>query len=73
MANTTEPIMKATSIGATSADAARLREIGNLRGMRLYRVVTLLLIGWDMLTEEQQHDAHKRLFARNRGEPVSAA
>lgn len=68
MSNTTTrtELPAVQSIGARSPAAHRIRAIGEERGMRLYRVVELLLEGWDMLTEDQQIEAHRQLFARAR-------
>lgn len=60
-----------TSLGATKSAAERVRAMGRRRGMHKYMVPDLLLIGWDMLTEEQQFEAQRQLVNRCR-EPLPA-
>lgn len=41
--------------------AAKLSDLAKTRGMKIYRAFDLVLAGWDVLTEEQQIEAQRRL------------
>jgi hypothetical protein len=61
-----------TNINVTRDASRRVRQIARLRGMLIYRALDMVLEGWDMLTAEQQHEAHRRSIEKNQPAAASA-